>query len=237
MSSGKQGSIAAKIDPAAKIIWLLVISIAGSMFLDAHKLLPVTGVVVFPFLLCRKENLIVAWRYKYLIFFVPSLLFIYHIGIIPSLSGNLLNFSNVKWDSASYSIKILNSVLALTFLLSTTDIRQLVNRLASLGLPLKAAFAIYLTLRFVEILRVDAASIREALKLHRKTRWLQVTRYPATLVFLGLHRANQTASAMDLRGFSSGIQRTYFGSKKWSPTGWLLPIVSGVAIIASALTP
>jgi energy-coupling factor transport system permease protein len=237
MSSKKQGSIATEIDPAAKIVWLLLISVAGGVFLNARNLLFVTGVVALPFLLCNRENVVTAWKYKFLVIFVPTLLLVYHFIISPFIQGNHLTISDVKWNSVSYSIKILNSVLALTFLLSTTDIRQLVNRLANLGLPLKAAFAIFLTLRFIEILRVDAASIREALKLHRKTRWLQLTRYPVTLIFLGLHRANQTASAMDLRGFSSGIERTYFGSKKWNPAGWLLPLVSGVIIVASTLSP
>lgn len=227
----RRGSIAAEIDPAAKIAWLLVISIAGTWFLDPARLAIVTIAVILPFILIDKPEIAIAWKYKFLIMFVPSFLLIYHFGFKYVFLLEKFEISDVKWGASSYSLKILNSVLALTFLLATTDIRQLVNRLEKLGLPTKAAFAIYLTLRFIEILRVDASSIREALQLHSRTRWLQLTRYPATLVFLGLHRAGQTASAMDLRGFPGGSDRTYFGNRDWRLVGWLLPASSVIAAI------
>jgi len=232
VSNLRRLSVAAQIDPAAKLMWLFLVSVAGSLLMGASQLIAVTVLVALAFALCDRAELATAWKFRFLVLFIPALLLVYHSVLGPLMAGGSWRIGDVRWSSASYSIKILNSVLALTFFLSTTDMRQLVNRLAKLGLPVGAAFSIYLMLRFVEILRVDAASVRDALRMHRRSGRLRFARYPATLVLLGMHRANQTATAMDLRGFPGGPGRTFFGTRYWSPIGWLLPVGTGLAIIA-----
>ncbi len=231
MTEDARDSVAARIDPGAKLVWLLLISVAGSWFTEPASLASIALMAATPFVLASRGELSIAWKYKYLILFVPSLLLFYHFVIKSGFSQNEVEFADVKWGATAYSLKILSSVVSLTFLLSTTDMRQLVNRIVRFGLPVKAAFTVYLTLRFIEILRVDASSIREALQLHRRSSWLKLVRYPATLVFLGLQRAEQTASAMDLRGFPGGNRRTYSGDRNWSWSGWSLPGVTALIAI------
>jgi len=230
-------SVASLIDPAAKLTWLLIVSVSGSILVNPQYLAIFTASILLCFGLCRLGELISAWKFRWIIIFIPGLLWIYHGIVSPYFSGQLWQSSPVKWSSAAYSLKILNSVLALVFLLSTTEIRQLVNRLSKLGMPSRAAFSVYLMLRFVEILRADAASVRDAMRLQRASPIRQFTRSAATLVLLGMHRAEQTSLAMDLRGFSSTHPRTYLGTRRWSAAGWLLPLAAAALLGALVLRP
>jgi len=226
-----QISLARRVDPLAKLLWLLAVSISGSLLVRWEELLGVTGIVCASFALCGRDELAKARRYWWVIVFIPSLLMAYHMALLPLASSGGWNPARITASGTIYSLKILNSVLALVFLLISTDIRQLVDRFTVVGMPAGAAFTIYLMIRFVEIARSDARYIREALLIRAGgRRWslayssLLLRRYAATLVLLGMLRAEQTAMAMDLRGFSASGNRTYLSHSAWPIISWLFPL-------------
>ncbi|WP_186294374.1 energy-coupling factor transporter transmembrane component T family protein [Bradyrhizobium guangdongense] len=230
-------SLAARLDPLAKLAWLLAAGVASSVLATSSKLLAMTLIVGAGFLMCRPRELANVYRYRVIIFLVPSLLLFFNAIMIPIYSAEVWQVSVIKWSALAYSLKIFNSILALVFFLVSTDIRQLVNRLTWARVPVGVAFSIYLMLRFIEILRVDALHVRDALRMRRSPRpplsGLSVTmgRYLATLVLLGIYRSEQAAMAMDLRGFSSSKGRTFYADQKWSRASWLL-LFAGIVLIA-----
>jgi energy-coupling factor transporter transmembrane protein EcfT len=239
MTSPIRTSLAARIDPLAKLVWLLLVGVSSSLLIGPSPLLGVTAFVCLTFLLCRWDELAQVYKYKIILLLVPSLLIFFNAIMVPIYS-NAWHIGEIKWSAISYSIKIFNSILALVFFLISTDVRQLVDRLTQMGVPVGAAFSIYLMLRFMDILRVDARYVRDALRMRRANKTLLGSsrlfgRYVATLVLLGIYRSEQAAMAMDLRGFSTAKRRTFFGDHPWSLAGWLLPLLGSALILVLAL--
>lgn len=105
--------------------------------------------------------------------------------------------------------------------------------LTQVGIPSKYAFALYLMLRFAPIIASESAQIRQAQRARVPRRRLSldefilIRRYLLALVGLVVRRAEQTALAMDARGFSREGLRTCLVSPGWSLRGPLLLVAVG----------
>jgi energy-coupling factor transporter transmembrane protein EcfT len=232
--------VAARLDPLAKALWLITVSVTGAALTRPEHLVYATALTSCTFCLCSIAELRELARYRWVIASVPMLLFAYHLLFLPAARIEGHGFLQMTLSAAIYSLKILNSVLALCFMLISTDIRHLVDRMIAAGIPKEAAFAVFLMLRFMEIMGADAAQIRDALLIRAGGRkWsraylrLMSHRYVTTLVVLGMLRAEQTAMAMDLRGFASRAQRSALSHPQWLRGSWLLPLAYLVLLIAA----
>lgn len=224
-------SVAARIDPLAKLSWIFSVSALSAVFHNPLHSLTLLIMICLSFMLCSRHELLEAFSYWKIVIFLPVLLIVFHLVVIPISAGDALASEDIIREGVLRSVAILNSVLALVIFLVTTEIRSLVDRFVNIGMPLGAAFSVYLMLRFFEIISNDARNVRDALLLRAGGKKISLpylklffSRYTGTLVMLTLRRTDQVAMAMDLRGFASGHHRTYLGHREWHPSGWLLPI-------------
>ena len=223
-------SLASRTDPLAKITFLLMVSIGGMVIWTPEQLALSDLLVLCAYATCGFAELRAAYTYRWTIVSIPVMLMFYHVLVLVAANGSQVTV-RMLMDASTYSLRILGSVLALCYLLVSTDIRVLANRAMEVGVPRHAAFAVFLMLRFMDILRVDAAEIQDALLMRtggcRRSReylWLLSTRYVVTLVILGMLRSEQTALAMDLRGFDLAGPRTSLYQPAWAVACWFLPI-------------
>jgi energy-coupling factor transport system permease protein len=101
-----------------------------------------------------------------------------------------------------------------------------------IGVPYRFAFAIFLALRFLPIVQqeVDAVKAAHAIRgralrspiRHRFRLW---QRYMFTVIVNGLRKAENTALAIESRGFGAYPDRTYVKTFRWTRTGLILLLV------------
>lgn len=116
----------------------------------------------------------------------------------------------------------------------TCDIRELMVGLTRLGLPHRFAFVIYLALRFIPVMvekREDIldsiATRQQSRPVNLKTRVQLLGRYLFLLIVSGVRMADQTAVAIQLRGFDPVGTRTYFTKSRTTVAGGLLLAFAG----------
>jgi energy-coupling factor transport system permease protein len=234
-----KSSLIGAIDPTFKLAWVISLSIFAATLADARVLIGLLALTFFNLFfasLREARQFISFWR---VFFFIPPLLFLFHASSNYILRDGLSEqaMMQVISESSIYSLRILNSLFVLVLFIVTTDIRALVDRLCSLGVPFKFAFSIYLMLRFVDLLTYESQQIWSAVttrfgaKMGLLTRLHIAVRYGVTLIVLGIRRAEQTAIAMDLRGFANAGTRTFFGPTKWAWTKW--PYLAGNGGVAT----
>ena len=120
-------------------------------------------------------------------------------------------------------------VLASFLFIWTTDIRDLMTGLVHIGMPYRYAFSVFLALRFIPIVQqeVDAVKAAHAIRgrasyspiKHRFRLW---QRYMFTVIVNGLRKAENTALAIESRGFGAYPDRTYTKSFRWTKKGFFL---------------
>jgi len=113
--------------------------------------------------------------------------------------------------------------------------------LVRLGIPYRYAFAIFMALRFLPIIQqeVDAVKSAHAIRgrasrsplAHRFKLW---QRYLFTVIVNGLRKAENTALAIESRGFGAFPTRSYVKDFRWTASGFfmvILFIVLGAGLI------
>lgn len=224
-------SLAANIDPLAKLIALLIVGVSSAFTDRLADILVWTAAVIALLLSLSADEARRSLKFLWLVLFVPTLLVVFHLLILPTMSGNPLGRTRAIEDALFYSLRMFNAVLMLVWILVSTDTRNVVQRVAAAGVPGSLAFSLYLMLRFVDLLATHAQSVKEAM-IMRHGGWANAAflrswfqHYVASLLLFGVLRADSTAMAMDLRGFGSSTRRTYINSRRWSFLGWLLPLM------------
>lgn len=116
------------------------------------------------------------------------------------------------------------------------------------GLPYKAAFMFAFGMRFYPLLQEEFMTIRDALKARgsdmlngmnpvRLVRGMSVTAIPLGLG--ALHRSQNIALSMELRGFSfpeeTGVQRQLYRDIRMRPLDWALTIFWIVVLLAAII--
>lgn len=239
----QRSSLAANIDPLAKLIALLVMGLASAFTDNLVDILMWTGAVGALLLCLSPVEASRGLKFGWLVLFVPTLLLVFHLLILPAMSGNSLGRARAIDDALFYSLRMFNAVLLLVWILVSTDTRNVVQRIAAVGVPSRLAFSLYLMLRFVDLLSTHAQSVKEAM-IMRHGGWANVgfvrswfQHYVASLLLFGVLRAESTAMAMDLRGFNSPTRRTFLNSRRWSLLGWLLPLLFTAGAVAMKVWP
>jgi energy-coupling factor transport system permease protein len=113
--------------------------------------------------------------------------------------------------------------------------------LVRVGMPYRFAFVIFMALRFLPIIQQEVDAVRSAHAIrgravksqlsHRFRLW---QRYLFTVIVNGLRKAENTAIAIESRGFGAYPDRTFLKDFHWTRSGALLVacfLLFGIALL------
>ncbi len=225
-----------RADAISKLTWvLLVVLVTFQLHSSATRGLMLAS-LLFVALFVARVPFKVVLRASPLIFGVALLLGLFHLAITPGEPlfriGPLTASRAGLEDGAGFFFRLAIMVLASFMLIWTTDIRDLMVGLTHIGLPYRFAFAIFMALRFLPMVQQEVDSVRAAHAIrgrasksafsHRFRLW---QRYLFTVIVNGLRKAENTAVAVESRGFGAFPKRTYVKDFHWTITGIGLVII------------
>jgi energy-coupling factor transport system permease protein len=230
------GSFFTRIDALSKLIWVILVIVATFQLGTNQARGIMLGLVVYIIVLLARVPLKTIWRAMPIILIMGTLLFIVNVLTVPSTSFIYilgLRVGQQGFDRGlEFFLRITIMVLASFLFIWTTDIRDLMTGLVHIGMPYRYAFSIFLALRFLPIVQqeVDAVKAAHAIRgrasyspiRHRFRLW---QRYMFTVIVNGLRKAENTALAIESRGFGAYPDRTYTKGFRWTKTGIFLIIL------------
>ncbi len=225
-----------RIDALSKLIWVILVILTTFQLTSNLSRVVMLAVVVFVMIILARVPLKTIWQAMPIILIMGTLLFFVHLFTAPSTQTiNVLGFSVGKesFDKGlQYFLRITIMVLASFILIWTTDIRDLMVGLVSIGMPYRYAFTVFMALRFLPVVQqeVDAVKAAHAIRgrassspiRHRIRLW---QRYMFTVIVNGLRKAENTALAIESRGFGAFPDRTFVKEFHWTKTGIILLIL------------
>jgi energy-coupling factor transport system permease protein len=230
-------SVIHRADALSKLLWVLVVVITAFQFHDSVSRGLMLVVLLFIAIFVAHVPLRAIWKVSPLIFGVAFLLGVFHYivtkGITPLFSiGSFVVMKESLEDGAAFFFRLAIMVMASFLLIWTTDIRELMVGLVRLGMPYRFAFVVFMALRFLPVIQQEVDAVRSAHSIrgraaksqlrHRFRLW---QRYLFTVIVNGLRKAENTAIAIESRGFGAFLDRTYVKDFHWSVSGILLVIV------------
>lgn len=239
------GTIIHRADAISKLAWVLIVVVSTFQLTSsaARGVMMVTLLLVTLFV--ARIPLRVVLRASPLIFGVALLLGVFHVLITPGellfkLGPFAISREGLE-DGAGFFFRLSIMVLVSFLLIWTTDIRDLMVGLTHIGISYRFAFAIFMALRFLPLVQqeVDAVHAAHAIRgraaksaMSHRIRLLQ--RYLFTIIVNGLRKAENTAVAVESRGFGAYPRRTYVKDFHWTKAGLGLVLVFlalGVSLI------
>jgi energy-coupling factor transport system permease protein len=141
------------------------------------------------------------------------------------------------------ALRVLAMVAASITIAKTTDPRDVFISLTQIGVPYKIAYGLFAAIRFIPLMEYEAETIREAQLVRGitppKKGWRAQLRGLANiltpLIACGIRRAQQSAAALDVRGFGLFPERTNLRKPVQSRSGWILVSVTTVLVVAYVL--
>ena len=230
------GSFFTRIDALSKLLWVILVIVATFQLGTNQARGIMLAFVAYIIILLARVPLKTIWQAMPIILIMGTLLFIVNVLTVPATSFiNILGFTvgQQGFDRGlEFFLRITIMVLASFLFIWTTDIRDLMTGLVHIGMPYRYAFSIFLALRFLPIVQqeVDAVKAAHAIRgrasyspiRHRFRLW---QRYMFTVIVNGLRKAENTALAIESRGFGAYPDRTYIKSFRWTKSGFFLIIL------------
>jgi energy-coupling factor transport system permease protein len=224
-----QDSFVHRMDGLSKLLWMLLVALAMLTFESLASGMVMLALMFALALFGARVPVRRLIRSAPILFGIGALLGFFHSIIQPGhpvLSlGPLAIKDHGLVVGASYFFRISVVVFASHILIWTTDIRELMAGLASMGVPYTFGFAVFTTLRFLPLIQrevdvVEAAhAIRgRAARMGWSARLRLWQRYVFTVMVNGLRKADYAATAAQLRGIGAG-RRTFYKPFAWSGSG------------------
>lgn len=226
------GSFFARMDALSKLLWVVLV-IVVTFQLQSNLARGIVLAFLLVVLLPARIPFKSVWNALPIILIMGTLLFVVNLFTTPSTS--FIEIAGVTVGQQGfergleYFLRITIMVLASFIFIWTTDIRDLMAGFVRIGMPYRYAFTIFLALRFLPIVQqeVDAVKAAHAIRgrafhspiRHRFRLW---QRYMFTVIVNGLRKAENTALAIESRGFGAYPDRTYTKNFRWTITGVLL---------------
>lgn len=239
------GTILHRVDALSKLAWVLIVVVTTFQLTSSAPRGLMLAVLLFITLFVARVPLRTLLKASPLIFGVALLLGLFHLLITPGeplFSLGPLSISRAGLEAgAGFFFRLAIMVLVSFLLIWTTDIRDLMVGLTHIGVSYRFAFAIFMALRFLPLVQQEVEAVRAAhairgraakSALSHRIRLLQ--RYLFTVIVNGLRKAENTAVAVESRGFGAYPQRTYVKDFHWTATGVALVAVFvafGVALV------
>jgi energy-coupling factor transport system permease protein len=225
-----------RVDAISKLAWVVVIVfVTFQLSTGQARAILLISLLLVTILLARIP-LITILRASPLIFGVAFLLGLFHTLITPGTPifsiGPFTGTLEGWLKGSGYFFRLAIMVLASFMFIWTTDIRELMVGLVRLGVPYRYAFAIFMALRFLPIIQREVEAVKAAHTIrgrasrsplaHRFKLW---QRYLFTVIVNGLRKAENTALAIESRGFGAFPDRTYVKDFHWTASGMIMVIV------------
>jgi energy-coupling factor transport system permease protein len=226
----------ARINPVAQLTAIVIVTLVLLTSLDV-----VTPAVVLAAELCllpaagltRAGDL---WRRTW-----PLLLGSVSVGVV----NVLLSDGTTPTTGVGLALRVAGLALPGVLLVASTDPVRLADALTlHWKVPTRFAYGALAALRLAPLLVLEYESVR----LARRTRGVEAGRNPVaqarlftgtafTLLVGAVRRASRLATAMDARGFDSGIPRTNArGSALHARDAWFVAATAGVCAVAVSLS-
>lgn len=226
------GSIFTRIDALSKLLWVVLV-ILITFQLQTNVARGMMLAVLLLVLAVARIPLKSVWGALPVILIMGTLLFVVNLFTTPSTSfikvGGIQLGEQGFERGLEFFLRITIMVLASFIFIWTTDIRDLMTGFVRIGMPYRFAFAIFLALRFLPIVQQEVEAVKAAHAIrgralrspirHRFRLW---QRYMFTVIVNGLRKAENTALAIESRGFGAYPNRTYVKSFHWTRAGALL---------------
>lgn len=230
-------SIIHRADAISKLIWVLVVVVLTFQFTSAEARAIMLGALLVIAIIFARVPLGTIFRASPLIFGIALLLGLFHLFVtkgeqILFTFGPLTATQEGLIKGSGYFFRLAIMVMASFMLIWTTDIRELMVGLVRMGIPYRYAFAIFMALRFLPMVQQEVDAVKAAHTIrgrasrspfaHRFRLW---QRYLFTVIVNGLRKAENTALAIESRGFGAYPDRTYVKDFHWSVMGILLVLI------------
>lgn len=237
-------SIFHRLDPLTKFFWLICVSVLVLSFESAWIQMVLLGAVVVTGMLLADVPMRLLWRGMKipLLFGIPyfilQLLFLPGETPLVQIGTYTLTLEALDF-AAAVTIRFMTLVLASMLYIVSTDPRDVVLALAQkLRVPYRFAFAISIALRFLPILGAEAEVIRSAQWLRgynqakgMRNRLLWQRQYVVAIFVQAARRVQQTAHAMEAKGFGAFPDRTYIRSIQIGKSGIMFAALSGILTV------
>jgi energy-coupling factor transport system permease protein len=226
-------SIIHRVDSLSKLAWVIVVILSAFQLTTTESRAIMLATLLIVTMLFARIPLISIVRASPLIFGVALLLGLFHTLITPGTPifslGPFTGTQEGLLKGSGYFFRLAIMVLASFMLIWTTNIRDLMVGLVRLGIPYRYAFAIFMALRFLPIIQQEVEAVRAAHAIrghaarsplaHRFKLW---QRYLFTVIVNGIRKAENTALAIESRGFGAFPTRTYVKDFHWTVGGLLM---------------
>jgi energy-coupling factor transport system permease protein len=139
------------------------------------------------------------------------------------------------------AFRILSIVASSLIIARTTDPHDIFLTMVSIGMPYKLAYGLFIALRYIPLMEYEAGNIQSAQFVRGivkrkggglKNTFTQISKFLIPFVAIGIRRADQSALAMEVRGFGLYETRTNLRELKFSKTAWLFVAAWAAAFIA-----
>ena len=138
------------------------------------------------------------------------------------------------------AFRILSIVASSMIIARTTDPHDIFLTMTSIGMPYKLAYGLFIALRYIPLMEYEAGNIQSAQFVRGivkkeggglRNTYAQVSKFLIPFVAIGVRRADQSALAMEVRGFGLHETRTNLRELKFSKNGWLFVGIWAAAFI------
>jgi energy-coupling factor transport system permease protein len=225
-----------RIDALSKLLWVILVILTTFQLTNNSARAIMLAVVIFVMIVLARIPIKTIWQSLPIILIMGTLLFFVHLFTAPSthtISIAGFSFGKEGFDKGlQYFFRITIMVLASFLLIWTTDIRDLMVGLVSIGMPYRYAFTVFMALRFLPVVQQEVDAVKAAHSIrgrasrspirHRFRLW---QRYMFTVIVNGLRKAENTALAIESRGFGAYPDRTYIKRFHWTKSGIILLII------------
>ena len=227
-----------KIDPRVKIIISFFILVSGILFSSAHDLAIIFASV---FILLRfGAKVPIRTFVKYIKPIIPIVLILLIMWPFFKTSGNVLfEYWKIKITDegiligVAMALRILTMISATFILLATTQQKDIISALTSMGLPYEYGLTLVIALRYIPTLAGMAQTIMDAqrsrgLELDKGNIVSRIKKYIpilAPLIVGAIRMAQELAIAIDSRAFGHG-KRTYINTIDMKGKDWAVLLIS-----------
>jgi energy-coupling factor transport system permease protein len=245
----RTNSLMHRMDALTKFLWIILLGVLGFTISDPALLAVLVVSLVFTTFVLGRLPPGMVFRMGF--YFLPVSLaagffqmlirshgadVFFHVGPL-AVTGGGVRFGAV------FGMRILLIAFASLIFVWTTDPRDLIVSIIYLRVPYRIAYAVFVALRFVPLLENEAAVIREAQSVRGveevSGRIEALKRYVLPLLLSGIRKSENTAVAMDSRGFGAYPTRSYIKEFRWTVSGFIFllsfALVGGFLIYLAAM--
>jgi energy-coupling factor transport system permease protein len=246
-------SIFHRLDPRAKIIFMLLVSTAIFTVREIAVALVVLAVMILFWIIARLPVKIL-WGFMKVLVPIMGFLFIvqaiFYPGTTPLIKPLIpigRGYGQITLDGILFAmflaIRLMAMITMLPLVSFTTPVQKFALGMVKMGLPYKLAYTMTTALNLIPILQaeigviVDAQRLRAMQSFEKGKLGDKLKAYPALvtpLVIGSMRRAQLMAVAMDSRAFGASKSRTYLEDIRLRPWDWVfivLTVVFSIVIV------